>query len=108
MTKKRQIIPEYLQNDTKKWLKTVIKDYDLEGHHMKILIAAAEAWDRITEAREIVTKEGAYILDRFGQRKAHPALKVEIDNKTLFARLIRELNLDIEPPKAPGRPPALY
>ena len=46
--------------------------------------------------------------DRFGKPKTHPALAVEKDNKIIFARLMRELNLDIEPPGNTGRPPGLY
>ncbi len=100
-------IPKNLRVKTKKWFKSVLKDYDLEEHHQRILMLAAEAWDRIEEAREAITAAGAYYYDN-EKPKAHPALKVEIDNKILFARLIRELSLDIEPSGAIGRPPGLY
>jgi hypothetical protein len=39
-------------------------------------------------------------------RKMHPALLLERDQKILFARLLRELNLDASVPDAP-RPPVI-
>jgi P27 family predicted phage terminase small subunit len=98
--------PMHLTKKTKEWFNKMLAEYELEEHHLKILVAAAESLDRIDEARETVEKEGAYFQDRFDQPKAHPALSVEKDNKVLFARLIRELNLDIEEPDV--RPPRLY
>jgi len=44
----------------------------------------------------------------FTSPKTHPALSVEKENKIIFARLLRELCLDIEPPRDTGRPPGLY
>jgi hypothetical protein len=67
------------------------------------LQAAAEAWDRLQEARARLAKDGTYVEGRYGLR-AHPAVAVEKDSKTLFARLLRELDLDGEPGPDP-RPP---
>lgn len=100
--------PTHLKAATKRWYKQVLEDYELEPHHMKILTLAATAWDRAQDARETIEQEGAVVADRFGQPKKHPAVDIETASMTTFARLIRELCLDIEPPKAPGRPPALY
>jgi hypothetical protein len=79
----------------------------LEPHHIKLLTAAAESWDRSIEARETVEREGAYVLDRFKQVRAHPAVGVEQNSKILFARMLRELCLDVEAPGDIGRPPGL-
>lgn len=100
--------PTHLKAATKRWYKQVLEDYELEPHHMKILTLAATSWDRAQDARELIDKEGAIIPDRFGSPKKHPAVDVEKDSMITFARLVRELALDIEPPKAPGRPPGLY
>lgn len=96
--------PAHLKRDTAAWWRSVIAEYDLEPHHERILTLAAEAWDRSTEAREIIAAEGAYANDRFGQRKAHPAITVEKDSRIAFARLIRELDLDGEPLPDPRMP----
>ena len=101
-------LPDYLREETKEWAQEILDGFELEGHHMKLLILACEALDRISEAREVIAKEGAYYRDRFGKPKTHPALAVEKDNKIIFARLMRELNLDIEPAGSMGRPPGLY
>lgn len=61
-----------------------------------LLQAAAESWDRIQEAREILAREGSIVTDRYGKPKAHPAVGIERDARVVFARLVRELELDVE------------
>src|SRR4030066_1057552 len=96
--------PNYLRKETKEWFEKVLKDYELEDHHIKILTLACECLDRITEARLQIKEDGAYYQDKL-KPKPHPALKIEAENKIIFARLLRELNLDVESPGAIGRPP---
>ncbi len=99
--------PTHLQEATRAWWRDVVRDYLLEPHHLRLLTLAGESWDRCQQAREAVTKDGAYIRDRWGQLKAHPGIAVERDNKIAFARLIREIDLDCEGPAASPQPPAL-
>ena len=102
MTKQKVIkAPKHLKPDTGEWFKSVIKDYELEPHHIRLLTLAGEAWDRCQEAREIVDKEGLTAKDRFGQLRQHPAISIERDCRIAFARLLRELNLDVESPETP-------
>lgn len=71
---------------------------------------AAEAWDRGQDARELVATEGAVYRDRFDQPRAHWAVAIERDARLAFARLLRELDLDVEPPRrgaAPADTPTL-
>jgi hypothetical protein len=75
----------------------VLEEWQLEQHHEKLLTLAAESWDRVIEAREIIDSEGLVFLDRFGQPKEHPAAGIERDNRIAFARLLRELDLDAGP-----------
>ncbi|MHB1042361.1 MAG: P27 family phage terminase small subunit [Eubacteriales bacterium] len=100
--------PKHLQPSTRKWFKSVLEDFELEPHHIKILTLAAETWDRCNQAREILKAEGLTYTDRFGCPRARPEVAVERDSRIAFARLVRELALDVEPPRAPGRPPGLY
>ena len=95
--------PTHLKAPTRRWYADVLRDYDLEPHHERLLQAAAEAWDRLQESRVTLRKDGTYIDGRYGKR-AHPAVAVERDSRTAFARLIRELDLDSEPSPDP-RPP---
>jgi hypothetical protein len=73
---------------------------------LRLLQLACEAWDRAEQARELLLQHGLTFVDRFGQPHARPEIAIERDSRIAFARLLRELNLDIEPPAA-NRPPAL-
>jgi phage terminase small subunit len=92
--------PPHLQPNTRRWFAGVTNEYDLEPHHERLLQAAAEAWDRLQEAREALRKDGTYVEGRYGKR-AHPAVAVERDSRVAFARLLRELDLDGEPAPDP-------
>ena len=97
--------PAHLRRETAAWWRSVVGEFDLEPHHRRLLSLAATAWDRAQEARETLAAEGTYFTDRFGQPRKHPAVTVERDSQIAFARLLRELALDVEPPES--RPPAL-
>lgn len=104
---KRVKIAEHLSSEMKEFYKQILKNYDLEAHHMIILTKACECLDRAEKAREEVAKDGLTIKDRYGSLKAHPAVKIEIDAKNTARLLLRELGLDLEPPE-PGRGPRQY
>jgi phage terminase small subunit len=97
--------PPHLRDATRAWWESVASQFDLEPHHVMLLTAAAEAWDRLQDAREAIVRDGAFVKDRFKQLKAHPAVAVERDARIGFARLLRELNLDSEPSAEPRPPP---
>jgi len=99
--------PKHLTKESKEFFNKIVKNYNLEDHHIKILILACDCLDRIKQAREVILIRPFYV-DRFGQPKVNPAYQIESSNKILFARLIRELNLDTEVPSGLGRPPGLY
>ena len=99
--------PDHLRAPTREWFTSVVSDYQLEQHHIRLLTLAAESWDRCVEAREALAEHGLVYTDRFGSPRARPEIAVERDNKTVFARLLRELDLDIDPPPTPSRAPAL-
>lgn len=99
--------PQHLQPKTRAWWRAVVNGYELEPHHVRLLTLAAEAWDRGQDARELVATEGAVYRDRFDQPRAHPAVAIERDARLAFARLLRELDLDVEPPAEGPRPPSL-
>jgi phage terminase small subunit len=86
----------------------VTAEYELEQHHLKLLQLAAEAWDTGQEARKSLVSAGSMVfLDRFGQLKAHPAVAIERDAGSSFARLLRELALH-DAPEPESRPPRRY
>ena len=108
MAKRRQPAPKHLSTEAQRWWQSVVADFVLEPHHCKILQLAAEAWDRSQQARDAIAQHGTTFTDRFGQPHARPEVGIERDSRLGFARLIRELDLDVQEP-TPGRsrPPAL-
>lgn len=105
MTKRPAVkAPRYLSAPTRRWFEQVVADYVLESHHLRLLELACRAWDRAEQARMTLVTEGLTVKDRYDQVKPHPAVGIEKDSQIRFARLIRELALDIEPPPE-SRPP---
>jgi len=96
--------PPHLKAATRRWWSEVVDTYALEAHHLKLLEAACRCWDRLGEAGEALRKDGAYVPDRYGSPKAHPAVAVERDCRISFARLVRELDLEGEVAPDPRQP----
>lgn len=96
--------PKHLKLTTRRWWLAVHEDFDLEPHHTRLLTLAGEAWDRALTAREAIDKHGITYVDRFGAPRVRPEVSVERDSRLAFARLVRELRLDVEPenPRPPG------
>lgn len=99
--------PVHLSSDAAAWWRQVMAEYDLEPHHVRLLTLAAEAWQRGQQARAILDREGLTYLDRFDSPKARPEVAVERDSRISFARLLRELDLDMDGPSEAPRAPAL-
>ncbi|MGE0857794.1 MAG: P27 family phage terminase small subunit [Gammaproteobacteria bacterium] len=104
MTARTPKPPAHLQPATKRWWASVVSEFELEAHHVRLLTLAAEAFDRCQQARETIATEGPIFQDRFGQPKAHPSVGIERDSKIAFARLLRELDLDGGPDPDPRIP----
>lgn len=98
--------PDHLRPDTAAWFNAVIQDFELDQHHFRLLVKACEAWDRSEQAREGIAEHGMTYLDRFSAPHARPEVAIERDSRLAFARLVRELGLDVAPP-ADSRPPIL-
>lgn len=99
--------PTHLQPATQAWFTSVLEGYALEGHHIRLLTLAGEAWDRCEAARIAIDLHGLTYEDRFGAPRARPEVAIERDARVGFAKLLRELDLDVEPPSAAPRGPAL-
>jgi P27 family predicted phage terminase small subunit len=98
--------PEHLRIETAAWFASVLKEYELDSHHVRLLTKACEAWDRSEQAREAIAKHGLTYEDRFGAPRARPECAIERDSRLAFARLVHELGLDVASPNEP-RPNAL-
>jgi len=107
MTKKRLSAPPHLAPATALWWLDVHGQYALEPHHERLLTLAATAWDRAEQARAEIAKHGLTFVDRFDAPHARPEIAIERDSRTGFARLLRELDLDVDPPADTRRAPGL-
>ncbi len=98
--------PKHLRKDTAAWFRQVVADYEFESHHIRLLVKACEAFDRSEQAREAIAKHGMTYLDRFNAPRARPECAIERDSRLAFARLAREIGIEVAEP-AESRPPAL-
>ena len=98
--------PTHLMPKTRQWFTDVVKAYELEEHHCRLLTVAGEEWDAMTKARGITDRLGLTFNDRFGQPKARPEVAIARDARIGFMRALRELALDVSAPDS-ARPPGL-
>jgi hypothetical protein len=75
--------------------------YDLEPWEEALLTEALKALDRAEQARIAIGKE-LMVPARGGEPKAHPLLLVERDARAAFARMYRQLGLEVG--AMPSRP----
>ena len=100
--------PPGLRPKTRNWWLEVVGGWALEAHHLKLLEAACRELDRAEEARLALKRAGGSVfVDRWGQPKESPWRKIEREARISYSRLLRELNLDMEPLSTPTRPPTL-
>ena len=97
--------PKNLSDEAKQWYKSLREEYNIKDMGGLLLLQSAmESFDRMRGAQKIIEKDGAVILDRFGQSKAHPLCSVERDARAALLNALKSLNLDLEPVKPLGRP----
>jgi hypothetical protein len=91
------VIPKYLSSSSKKWIQNIVKTWSIDEHHFRLLVLIGETWDQIQLARKAVEQHGSIYTDRFGCPRSRPEVNILRDNKVIFARLLRELNLSEGP-----------
>jgi P27 family predicted phage terminase small subunit len=96
--------PSSLSAAAQAFWRSITSSYELQEHHVAILNEALFSWDRCQEARSLIDAEGITLKDRFGQARLNPAVPVEKDQRTLYLRAMRELDID-GVPDADVRPP---
>ena len=82
-----------LSKKAKEWMERVAQTYEWNAEQLDLLKMAASCLDRIIESQKILKLSGSYFVDKAGATKMHPALKVELTNKTLFLKILKQLGL---------------
>jgi P27 family predicted phage terminase small subunit len=95
--------PRGLQPETARWWREIVRTYELEAHHLRLLEAACRAWDRASLARQVLEEQGMTYTGAEGQPRMRPEVQIERQSLLAFARLVRELGLDLAVPDT--RPP---
>ena len=98
--------PKGLSAAMKAWWDQIVRTYELESHHLRLLQRACQTWDLAEGALKVLQADGATYLDRFGQPKERPEATTWRSNVTLWKSLVRELQLDAAP--EPQRSPRLH
>jgi P27 family predicted phage terminase small subunit len=100
--------PSHLSPSARQWWQTTIETYVLQEHHLRLLQLCCESWDEAQKARAQLEREGLTVPGREGGIRPHPCVAIERDARLAVARLVRELDLDTEPPVSErSGPPAL-
>ena len=97
--------PTHLSDKAKDFYRETVESFDLEPHHVKLLVLACEASDESDACRAAIATEGLTILDRFGKPVPHPLLAPGQAARNQFERLLRALGLDLDAPNEPHRQP---
>ena len=88
--------PKHLRKSAKTFFMAMLSDYEInDAGGLALLRAAAEAFERAEDARKLIKKEGAVIIDRFSQKKPHPAVSIERDARGQLISAIRALKLEV-------------
>jgi phage terminase small subunit len=95
--------PKHLTPETRKWWNELVRRFDFEFHHLRILQAAAESWDTYQRAQRILEKQGLSYQDRRGVFHPRPEVAIARDARISFLRAMRELALseEVEAPRPP-------
>lgn len=89
--------PRHLSAEAKRLWRELFDEFVLDdAAGTALLRVAVEAFDRAQEARVMIKRDGPVLLDRFDQKKAHPACAIERDARGQFMSAIRALKLEPE------------
>jgi phage terminase small subunit len=90
--------PKHLSDSSSELYLQLAEEYQLdrEPHALEVLRLACEALDRCAQARKAIETDGPIVINRFGEKRTHPAVALERDSRTAALRALRELSLDGE------------
>ena len=103
--------PAGLCVEAQKFWREVLKEFAVDDvGSLRVLASACESFDRMLQAREVISREGLTCVDRFGQNKIHPAVLIERDARQAMLNALKQMKLEIGEPqqtRQPGRQPGV-
>ena len=98
--------PKTLSREAARWWRKLIAEYAIEDEAGYLMLQTSlEAFDKMRKAQAVIADDGLVVIDRFGQKKAHPLTAVERDSRAQMLAALKALNLDVKPLQdTPGRP----
>jgi P27 family predicted phage terminase small subunit len=96
--------PKHLKRPGRKLFRQIQTEYGItDAGGISLLVRACECQDRLAAVWQIIAEEGEVTKDRYGNPRLHPAMTLEKDARAGFLQAMKQLNLDVEPLKPPGR-----
>ncbi len=95
---KRAIQAGKIRKEGKRLRKSLRQEYRIEDRGgLEILDRAIESFCRMKEAEAIIAAEGLTVLNRWDEKKEHPALNTERKARGQFLLCLKQLGLDLDP-----------
>ena len=69
-------VPEHLSPESKAWFARIVAEFTMGDADLLVLQAAAEAWDRTQQARQILAADGLTFVDNRKAIRPHPAVQI--------------------------------
>jgi P27 family predicted phage terminase small subunit len=92
--------PAGLCVEAQRFWRKVIEEFTVDDvGSLRVLASACESFDRMLQARDVISKEGLTCVDRFGQCKAHPAVLIERDARQAMLNALKQLKLEVNEPQ---------
>jgi len=95
-------MPPNLSKPAQDFWRSITEKYEVSSPDLVLLTQACRAMDRAEQCRRAVDKEGVSQLDRYGNRKPHPLVAEERQQRDLVRRAIATLNFEVEEADADG------
>jgi hypothetical protein len=103
--RERVVSPRGLSRTSARRFKELVAEYgirDVGG--LQVLHSGLISLDLAEAAEAVIARDGLTTIDRFHQTRAHPLIAAARDHRAAWLSALRQLNLSIGTPTAPGRP----
>jgi hypothetical protein len=76
---------------------SILTSHEMSDAELEVLRSALAALDRADQAAGVLASEGLTVVDRYGGVRSHPMLDAELRARTLYARLVKQLGVELAP-----------